>query len=232
MYERYITDAGGYGSVLPNPNLDKETMTAYEVGMFTQFGGKVSFDIAGFVNDYKNLIESYLLLNAGPTASVYQYQNIAKARIAGVETKLDVRPSDKVSMNVTYTYMHAKNKSLGDLDATTLASVNQNPDPDWLPYRPEHTASARLNWKATENLMLNTNARYVGKYKNINSETNPAGINYPGNFIVVNLGTKYQFTENISGTLACNNLFNEQYEEVVKFRAPGRSYVLGVDFSY
>jgi iron complex outermembrane receptor protein len=235
MYERFVTDAGGYGSVRPNGDLNKETMTAYELGVFKQLNDRVSIDMAGFINDYKDMIESVQIGTDALTMPIYQYKNIPKARIWGIETNLNIRPSDTVAMNLAYTYMNAKNQSLGVMytPGTLMYNTNYaNPDPEWLPYRPEHTASASVNWKATKELALNVSSRYVGKYKNISSETNTAGVGYPGNFVLFNLGTKYQFSKNVSGTLACNNLFNDQYEEVVKFRAPGRSFVAGIDLKY
>ncbi|KZK73430.1 MAG: TonB-dependent receptor [Pelodictyon luteolum] len=239
IYERFVTDAGGYGAVYPNGDLNKETMTAYELGVFNQISDNISVDVVGFINDYKDMIESVQIgtytYYGGTTSPIYQYKNIPKARIWGIETNLNVRPVDEVNVNLAYTYMNAKHQSLGSMytPGSLMYNINYaNPDPEWLPYRPEHMASASVNWKATKDLALNVNGRYLSKYKNISSETNVAGINYPGNYVVFNLGTKYQFTQSVSGTLACNNLFNEQYEEIVNFRAPGRSYVLGVDFSY
>ena len=229
VYERFITDAGGYGSVRPNGDLNKENMTAYEFGMFKQFNDKVSFDVAGFINDYTDLIESVQVGTDAISMPIFQYQNISKARIWGIETSLNVRPVDSINMNLAYTYLNAKNRSYV---AGANATVDANPDPEWLPYRPEHTASAGVSWKATKSLALNVNSRYVGKFKNISSETNKTGAGYPGDFVLFNLGTKYNVNKNVTASLSCNNVFNVQYEEAVKFRAPGRSFVAGIDLSY
>ncbi|NTU94187.1 MAG: TonB-dependent receptor [Chlorobiaceae bacterium] len=230
IYERFVTDAGGYGSVRPNGSLNKETMTAYELGVYKQFGDKLSVDVAGFINDYKDLIESVQIVAADYRGMpIYQYQNIAKARIWGIEANVNYRPTQDWNINAAYTYMNAKNRAYV---AGVNAIVDANPDPEWLPYRPEHTASAGVTWKASKKLSLNVNGRYVGKYKNISSETNKAGLGYPGDFVLFNMGTKYQFTKNISASLACNNINNTQYDEVVKFRSAGRSFVAGIDLTY
>jgi len=224
LYERFIRDAGIFIGT-PNPDLDKETMTAYEIGVFKQFGDRVSLDIAGFINDYDDLIESEI----NSAESTFEYKNITKARIWGIETNLNVRPVDDVSVNLAYTYMNAKNKSY---KAGESATNDANPDPEWLPYRPEHTASAGVTWKATKALGLNVNGRYVGKYKAITNFTNTEGTDYPGDFVVFNLGAKYKINDNFTTSFLCNNLLNREYEEVVWFRAPGRSFVVGVDFTY
>jgi len=228
IYERFITDAGGYGYSRPNGSIDKETMTAYEVGLFKQLGDRVSFDISGFINDYNNLIESVQIATDAIGFPIYQYQNIAKARIWGIETSLNIRPVDPVTVNLAYTYMNAKNESY----VAGNPIVDANPDPTWLPYRPEHSGSAGVTWKATKSLSFNANGRYIGKYKNISSNTNTTGLGYPGDFVLFNLGTKYQVNQNVSASLTCYNINNTQYEEVVNFRAAGRSYVAGVDFTF
>lgn len=222
LYERFVRMGGiFYGT--PNPNLDKETLTAWEVGVFKQFGDKVSVDVAGFINDYDDLIQSII------TGSTFQYRNITKARIWGIEAGVNYRPTSDWNLNMAYTYLNAKNSSYVLGQDTTL---DKNPDPEWLPYRPEHTASASATWKANKKLSLNVNGRYVGKYNAVSVYTNPLGTNYPGDFIVMNAGAKYQFTKNVSGSLNCNNIGNVQYEEAEWFRAPGRSFVAGIDLSY
>jgi len=227
LAERFVRDAG-FLMGIPNPNLDKETMTAYEIGTFKKFSDNVSFDIAGFLNDYDNLIESVSLTNSART-QYFTYQNITKARIWGIESSLNVKPSNDWILNMTYTYMNAKNRSYVKGANPTR---DLNPDPTWLPMRPEHTASANVTWKPINKLSLNLTGRYVSQYQAVNFYTNSSATNYPGGFIVINAGAKYQIDKNISTSLLCRNIGNIQYEEAEWFLAPGRAYVAGVDFTF
>jgi len=224
LYERFVRE-GGIFIGTPNPNLDKETMTAYEIGIYKQFGEKVSLDVAAFINDYDDLIQSII----NTSDNTFEYRNITKARIWGIETSLNIRPNPNWNVNLAYTYMNAKNRSYVKGEDVTL---DKNPDPEWLPYRPEHTASASVTWKPNDKLALNLNGRYVGEYKAVSVYTNPEGEYYPGDFIVFNAGAKYKITDNIGASFICNNIGNVQYEEAEWFRAPGRSFVLGVDLTY
>lgn len=228
LAERFVRDAGVIGLGNPNPALDKETMTAYEIGLYKQFGDKLSLDIAGYINDYEDLIESRAIGQSGGT-TLFMYQNVAKARIWGIETSLNYRPNSHWNFGLGYAYMNAKDKSD---QPGSLAPYN--PDPKWLAYRPEHTASASVTWKPFDSFAMNLTGRYVSKYKAASTiyAANVDGENYPGDFVVVNLGMKYQFTDNISASLLCKNITNEQYEEAEWFRAPGRSFVLGIDLTY
>ena len=226
LAERFVRDAGLFLGI-PNPEIDKETMTAYEIGMFKQFSDKVSFDLAAYINDYDNLIESRNL-NPQYWPILFQYENVAKARIWGIETSLNVRPNPDWNLNFAYAYMNAKDKTG---EGSSLAGA-LNPDPDWLAYRPEHTASVSAIWQATKRLSLNTTGRYVSEYKAVSSYPNPEGENYPGGFIVFNAGAKFQATDKLGVSFLCKNITNEQYEEAEWFRAPGRSFILGFDFVY
>ncbi|MBV5330269.1 MAG: TonB-dependent receptor, partial [Chlorobium sp.] len=127
-------------------------------------------------------------------------------------------------------YMNAKNTDYKP--STPAVAIDSNPDPEWLPMRPEHTASVGVTWKPVNRLALNLNGRYVGEYKAVNLYTNTEGNNYPGDFIVFNAGAKYKITDNIGATFLCNNIGNVQYEEAEWFRAPGRSFVAGMDFTF
>ncbi|RDD29493.1 TonB-dependent receptor [Prosthecochloris sp. ZM] len=226
LSERFVRDAGLFVGN-PNPALDKETMTGYEIGFFKNFSDKVSLDVAGYINDYDNLIESRNL-NAPDFPVIFMYENISKARIWGIETSLNIRPTNTLNFGLGYAYMNAKDKSS---DGGALAG-SQNPEPDWLAYRPEHTASLSATWHATSRLALNTNGRYVSKYKSVSTYPNLERENYPGDFIVFNAGAKYQATDNVKVSFLCKNITNEQYEEGEWFRAPGRSFILGFDFVY
>jgi iron complex outermembrane recepter protein len=236
LYERFVRDAG-FAQGNPNPNLNKETMTAWEVGMFKQFSDKVSFDIAGFLNYYDDLIESKYFgsFAGGPTmAKIYwQYGNTTRARIWGIESNLNIRPSNEWTLSFAYTYMNARNLSYVP-SADPLAAIlnDKNPDPSWLQYRPEHTASANVTWKPTSTLSMNVNGRYVSKYKNIAQYTDLTGYNYPGDFIVFDTGLKLHPTNEVTLSLLCRNIGNVMYDEAEWFRAPGRSFVAGVDFVF
>jgi iron complex outermembrane receptor protein len=81
---------------------------------------------------------------------------------------------------------------------------------------------------------LNLTGRYVSKYNAVSSfyAANINGDNYPGDFIVLNTGIKYQADKTTTLSLLCRNIGNVQYEEAEWFRAPGRSYVAGIDFTF
>ncbi len=77
--------AFGY-TAIPNPDLKPETSYGFEIGLRGGQGGNY-FSVAAFHNDYDELIESFVAVGVDPVSGllVFQSQNIAKARIYGVE---------------------------------------------------------------------------------------------------------------------------------------------------
>lgn len=223
LSERFVREGGLFTGKV-NPDLDKETMTAYELGIYKQFGDKLSLDIAGFINNYNNLIESRI----NQTEGTFTFGNLTKARIWGIETSLGYHPTPDWNFSAAFTYMNAKNLSYVEGEYPTR---DANPEPDWLPMRPEYTASASATWQTNKNLSINLNGRYVSEYKAVNFYTSNWDV-FPGGFIVMNAGLKFKLSDNISTSFLCKNILNEQYEEAEWFRAPGRSFLLSMDLTY
>jgi len=81
---------GGY-TVIANPDLKPETSNGYELGL--RFAGDAFYaGLTGYYNDYKDFIESFVLVSAPPQTPlmVFQSQNVSEARIYGAEFKFGV----------------------------------------------------------------------------------------------------------------------------------------------
>ena len=75
----------------PNLLLKPELSTGYEIGFKHIFQGNwfaLQADIAGFWNDYQDLVEPLFV----PDLGAFQFQNISNARIRGVEMQLEFYP--------------------------------------------------------------------------------------------------------------------------------------------
>lgn len=77
----------GY-TAIPNPDLKPETSDGYELGL--RFSSKAVYaQVAAYYNEYQDFIESNRQVSAPPQTPliVFQSQNVAKARIRGVELR-------------------------------------------------------------------------------------------------------------------------------------------------
>ena len=96
--------AQGYTSI-PNPNLRPETSETWEGGVRLA-NGPVTAGITGFTGRYKNFI-SQEVVSGGFTPTnpaVFQFINLNRVRIKGIEGKLDLRAHSGLSARMAISY--------------------------------------------------------------------------------------------------------------------------------
>jgi hemoglobin/transferrin/lactoferrin receptor protein len=76
----------GY-EILPNGNLKPETSDGFEGGLRGRFSDGSSFQLSAFYNLYQDFLETRTVGTTAAGLTQFQYQNIAKVRIWGVEGK-------------------------------------------------------------------------------------------------------------------------------------------------
>ncbi|RJP67959.1 MAG: TonB-dependent receptor [Ignavibacteriales bacterium] len=102
---------GGYA--ITNPvgfGLKPERTTSYEIGFKQQIGEIFAFDITGFYKDIKEQIQIRQIYGAPNTATptYYAYMNGDFSTIKGVELKLDLRRTERITASIDYTYSDAQ----------------------------------------------------------------------------------------------------------------------------
>lgn len=114
--------------VIPNPALTGEHAVSGELGVNAALWGGARLDAAAFQSDYRDLI--------GPSAVpesvfVFQFRNVQRARIRGVDAGLDLPViANVVESHLTYLY----------LDPVDLETDQ------YLPYRSRHNATGTFNF--------------------------------------------------------------------------------------
>ncbi len=76
--------------VVPNPDLSEETSNSFEIGL-QSFGGENTFQIAGFLNQYDDFLESNVLVtdNPNPEPDVLTTVNLQEVETYGIEVRWD-----------------------------------------------------------------------------------------------------------------------------------------------
>jgi outer membrane cobalamin receptor len=114
-----------------------------------------------------------------------------------------------LNMSLSYTYLDARDTSPGRIN-------------DELAYKVRHSAGAsatayRGKWR------LNLNARYRSRIEEV--------FIYPGSepdaVLVANAKLNFEAGKGRSLYLAINNFTNAQYEELERYRMPGRGFAVG-----
>ncbi len=211
--ERYIKFTQGGGLTFrPNPDLRSERLKfSFEVGTrYSPYRG-LFIDMAYFYNFYNDLI-SFQQLPGTSGSFVYEVINVNEALLKGFEINTTISPTRSLNLRLNYTYLDAKDKSVERLN-------------DDLPYKRKHSfnLTSSYNYKS---LGLHLTGRYRSEVKE--------GFLYPGS----EPGEQWVFTARLdakisnsySAFFAINNIGNYQYEEVERYRMPGRHYTIGASF--
>lgn len=137
----------------------------------------------------------------------YQYDNIADAKIKGVEFNFS-KNIESISLSANYTYTDTEDKNTG----TQLSR------------RARHKANieASYDW---ESVSLNGAYRYQGTRFDAYSNSSLAAYN------TVDIGVSYQVNDTWKIQLKANNILNKEYETAPDYITPGAEYFLQVSYS-
>lgn len=223
LYSRGQGCYGGGGScyLMGNDSLSAETSVNKEIGLEFHNNEGLIAGLTYFRNDYRDKIEPGLVSvgsasggsGAYVNSDIFQWENVPKALVEGLEGSLTVPLSDSVQWTSNLTYMlESKNKTTGD----------------YLSITPEFTLNSVLNWQATDNLSLLTSVTWYGRQK-------PKKYDYQGlpvtgtaltevsPYALFGLSGSYTLTTNISVTTGIENLFDKR-----QFRAGNAQNVTGI----
>jgi iron complex outermembrane receptor protein len=141
LTERFVTTSFGNFSIFANPYLKPETGWSSELGYkqgFALGGFKGYLDIAGFVSEYKDMIEFSFVFS--PSRFGFQPQNIGNTRISGYEISV-AGQANFFGIPITvlggYTYIDPVYKNF-DTSADIRNSVSETKNV--LKYRSKHQA--------------------------------------------------------------------------------------------
>lgn len=215
--ERFIKfEQGGGLRFLPNPNLRPERLVlSAEIGAKWSLGSSPSatFDVALFYNHYNDLI-SFQQYYDPKEPFLYQVVNLKEAVMQGVEFSYLQKWSNFLQLSLSYSF----------LDARDISPERVN---DALAYKVRHSAGASATF-SHKGFSFHLNARYRSKIEEVfiypGSE--------PGAVFVANSKLSYAFSTKRSAYFAVNNFNNAQYEELERYRMPGRSFLAGMEIRF
>ncbi len=214
--ERFIKfEQGGGLRFKPNPDLRAERLNlSAELGVKAHPVPGGSLDVALFYNHYNNLI-SFRQLSNPLEPLLYQVINLKSARMQGVEISYQQQWKRLLTLSVSYTFLDAK-----DISAERINDV--------LAYKVRHS----FGMGATayfQGFTFHADCRYRSRIEEV--------FIYPGSepaaVFVANTKVGYSLPSGrYAAWLSISNLNNAQYEELERYRMPGRSFTLGLDLKF
>ncbi|CAM6253229.1 TonB-dependent siderophore receptor [Citrobacter sedlakii] len=201
--------ASGIGCyMMGNDDLKAETSINKEIGLEFKRDGWLA-GITWFRNDYRNKIEAGTapmnrtsITSKGKTTytDIYQWENVPKAVVEGLEGTLNVPVSETVNWTNNITYMlQSKNKETGE----RLSII------------PEYTLNSTLSWQVHQDVSLQSTFTWYGKQE-------PKKYDYQGKpvtgsdkqsvspYSIVGLSATWDVTKNVSLTGGVDNVFDKR----------------------
>jgi len=214
--ERFFQkEISGGTSFVPNPKLKAERMNSLEAGSRLQVGEWLDIDAAFFYYRYNDMIYWVEVLQSGHLfESIFQVRNLNSALMQGVELGVNFYWQPHLRLHAGYTYLDAQDRSAGRTD-------------DFLAYRIRHSFNFGGNF-AWKKFGLNVDGRYNGEVDEVFLYPNDR----PAAYVLLNTKLQAQVTSTISFSMSVNNLLDTQYEELARYRMPGRHWMAGASLEF
>ncbi len=185
-----------------NDDLGAETSINKELGIEYKTGD-LAAGITWFRNDYRDKIQAgstAVAVTATGNRSIYQWTNIPKAVVEGIEGSLRLPLHRSVDWITNFTYMiQSKNKTTGD----------------YLSVIPEYTVNSSLDWRINDRAGILATVTWYGKQE-------PMKYDYKGDpvkgtsthslspYAIAGLSGRYAFTKDLRLTAGISNLFDKR----------------------
>jgi iron complex outermembrane receptor protein len=206
-------ELGGGIDFVPNPHLGAEHIVdSEEVGMRWNPTPLFGLDTAAFRYHYEDMIYWVQIPNTSPVQ--YQVQNLNSAEMSGVETTV-TSTVRTLTLSANYTYLDARDQSPGRTD-------------DKLAYRPRHSANFGADLGLARRWMLHGDVRYRSHIE----EVFLYPLQAPDAYWVCNANVQFRLSAMVNLSAKVNNIFDEQYEELARYRMPGRNWIFGVSLRF
>lgn len=218
LSNRYSND---FGEDVPNPDLDAEIATTYELGL----EHKIGYDHLIKTSVFKVITDDYIAGVEVDSADYLsfcevgedceQYQNIGQEEHLGFEFALDSFWSDNFSTNLSYTYIDSELKKAEDENYKNITDV------------PEHTLTVRAKYNPIARLSIIPMVRYeTGRYFDVEDDYKTSS------FTVADLKVTYAMKNGVEISGSVNNIFDENYSYRFGYPEEGRNFYASLRYKF
>jgi len=202
-----------------NPNLDPESSHGFDVGIEQPFDeGRWTFGTTYFYNDIDDMIVAIFDSNSGNFVNT----NVEQVMTQGVEIFILWKPAEHFQAKASYTYT--------DTEAVNAASFGIS-DKSRLLRRPLHKASLDLtHFFAHDRGSLTLTMLYVG----IRDDLDPVSFSTveADDYFVVNASGRFRICDHVELFGRVENIFDQEYEDVLGFATSRAAAYAGVSINF
>ncbi|WP_198174258.1 TonB-dependent receptor plug domain-containing protein [Mesorhizobium xinjiangense] len=196
-----------------NPNLKPEESLGWDIGLeYGFFDRALVVDLTYFNQDLTNeIFTSY----AGPLPTPVNMDGVSDRQ--GVELAATLNLTNGLSATATYTYTDAAEQQVAG--GPQLREVR----------RPEHSGSFNVAYTFLQNRgRVFGEVVFNGDMLDLDFSTYPSTRVTLDGYTVVNVGGSYRFNDSFEAFGRVENLFDEDYEEVLGYNTQGRVAFIGL----
>ena len=179
-----------------------ETLWSYEAGVkATLLNGAIVGSVAAFYYDYKNY-QAFLFINSSGLVTNSPATNY------GIEASLQIKPTDRLSVNLGGSIFRPKVKGVVTAPATATApAIVKDTEPA---FAPREQASVMVNWTppiANDAISLSVNANYTGRFfNNLRNFTGEVTKSY----ILTGANVEWKFGAGFTAAAVLDNIFDKR----------------------
>lgn len=205
-----LNNSGGYFDIIsiPNPDLEPEKLTSYELGYFHQWKETGSFlDIRVFTEKIDNALTSYYLNASGGDDVDDGYRTVKNTmnwKNLGAEFQFKLQPHPNFSVLTNYSYINTK----GERDRGDGRGIDSLDD-----RTPMHTAALLTAWQATNTLSISAAQYYMS---NVNWLEGSYREQYRRTDLIISDSFKLKNTS-LNARLIVQNIFDDPYEDFYEY---------------
>lgn len=205
LYQLNVDDAFVKG----NRNLKPEESRSFDLGLEQPlFSGVIVLEGSFFGNRYRNLITG--------EGSPYEYLNKLDAETAGYEAAVSILPMRELKIIGSYTYLGVAKEEGADGRMGRMVR------------RPKHQGSINANLSIFSRVNINAGLIYAGKRGDLDFTSWPEKRVEMDPYLAANAAVSVIVTEYLTLFARCENITDEEYQEVLGYRRPGRAMFGGV----
>ena len=208
-----------------SPDLKPERARSWEVGLEQVIAfGTIKLAGSYFNQRFRDLIQ---YVDGGPPSFLGSYSNLAEAEANGYEAEIVLTPARELSASASYTRVKPRVTEVSE-DYTGGLTPG-----DPLLRRPEHSGTATLTWSRARAGSFSLLGSYVGERPDLDFAEFPAKrVTLPA-YVKLDLAGSVALMRSearrsaLSMTFRVDNVLDRKYEDVLRFPAPRRTYLVG-----
>ncbi|MEC9260409.1 MAG: ligand-gated channel protein [Pseudomonadota bacterium] len=214
------------GNIYGNPDLQAETSTSYELGLYQDIGTDTTLSATAFYNEFKDKITRIQCPETLCTDGVNDfgsapttYVNIDEAITQGFEISIEAGLAKGIEVNANYTYTDSEQKT-GEYAGSPLNQL------------PKHLVQTSLRWAINDTTSSWLRIHYRGEESQPTTGPSQDSLIAPS-YTLTDLGINYRFSAPIKLGAGIYNLFDKRIGmDEYGYVEDGRRYWLSLAWSF